>query len=317
MTNAFWVQTSSSWGPSPLVSDALATKLASHKITDVWVTIGTFNGTSSLNFWTGGFQACVNNIHAHGMKAWAAEINSFPQSPINVSDYALANACALTAKNFVKQYGFDGWIGGDENYTGNASTLAKDYCHFQQMIADAMHGIVQKHMWTPQCWPGMSQARFDIYTIDTHTDAISPMVYDRVDPWIYQPALHKVLQTSVSPILVGFAFRSTQTPPTTHTLADELEMLDSELTSYPSELSKYVGTHLWFIGNPDNITAAEWGYWDAWPRKDSGLLDSVLLQSSPQPVTFMVNGVSYPSGSTLQIPRGSILNISVPQEVEA
>ena len=310
MINAFWAQTASNWGPSPLISDALAAKLASHKITDVWVTIGSFNGTSTLSFWTGGFQACVNNIHAHGMRAWACEINSFPQAPLNVSDYALANACALTAKNFVQQYGWDGWIGGDENYTGNAV----EFCHFQQMIADAMHGIGKKHVWTPQCWPNMSQERYDIYTIDTHTDAISPMVYDKVDPYALQPALHTVLRTSVSPLIVGFAFRSTQQPPTNYTLADELEMLDSEFATYPSELNKYAGTHLWFIGNPDNITPTEWSYWDVWPRKDGGLLDDVTLQSTP-PVPFTINGALYPSGTVLQVPRGSLLNLSVPAEV--
>ena len=45
------------------------------------------------------------------------------------------------------------------------------------------------------------------------------------------------------------------------------------------------------------------------------ITDLVTLQSTPVQIAFTVNGIQYPSGTTLQVPRGSVLNVSVPAEV--
>lgn len=71
--------------------------------------------------------------------------------------------------------------------------------------------------------------------------------------------------------------------------------------------------------NKWGLTTSDWRQLNSvglyWAQNlPDAILDPVTLISA-QPTTFTVNGVQYPSGSTLTLPRGTELQFSVPEEI--
>ena len=289
--------------------------IAAHGYKKVFWLFGTWGDPTNVGTFTywmteSNIPIGVQRAHAIGLEILGVDANTYGyQTTIDVEDYALVDKIASATKTIIAQKGLDGWVDGTENFSGSIA----NFIRFINVRAQAVHSIGKKFLWANQAWKGMSETRWTMYDYATDADATTPMFYDHVDPPNFEPCINRVLNSYPGSVLVGFAFRCTQQPPTGYTLADELAMLDRVLNTNPNK-SKVTGVHTYFRGSPLSITSQEWNYWDSW-LASQGEQESVLLKSTPVPVTFTVNGVQYPSGTTLQVPRGSILNISVPGEV--